>query len=132
MTGKPRWDTSVDERLDILRLVLYGVFDLEAWMEVLDTIPSTNGFRPNLSSIVDAREARLDFFYNDAQRLLELIRLYLPQRGSAFRSAWVVNLAVDYGTTRMVQAVLDELPFKSAVFKQMEQAEAWITAGPQS
>ena len=131
MIEQPQWNISVDEGLGVAICVLVGSFDLDTWFRVLEEFPTTPGFRPGISSLIDAREARLDFFHEDGDRLLAKLGPYLQRRGGGgFRSAWVVSSDVDFEVTRMIQTLLDELPIEAAVFREMDEAEIWVTRAP--
>jgi len=121
------WHASVDEDLHVLRIVLEGTIDLESWRTVLQKLPETPGLRPGINTLVDARAASLDFFLTGSRPLIELVKAYLGKRGGGYRSAWVVSSDLDYGVSRMVQSTLRALPIEAAVFRDIGEAEAWVT-----
>lgn len=128
MTGTSDWHAEVDERLGLLRIILTGTFDLEAWRLVLERLPEAPGLRPGMPTLVDARKAELRFFYDDTPGLVALVKTYLGKRGGDYRSAWVVASDSDYGVSRMVQTTLAELPIEASIFRDIGEAQAWVVA----
>jgi len=128
LSGAFRWTASVDSEAGILLLELDGTMDFDAWRVLLGSLPDLPGMVPGLDTLVDARKARLDFFFRDGQRLVEVVEEYLARRGPAYRSAWVVATDPDYGVSRMVQTVLESLPIEAAVFRDMGDARVWLGA----
>jgi len=116
----------VDDERDLLRVVLSGRFGLNEWFEVLDEMPNTPGFHLGIHAIFDGREAHFGFSSDEIQRLVMKLRYRVEGRGTGFRSAFVVGAEVDYGIGRMIGALTDQLPFDTAAFQSVTEAESWV------
>ena len=126
MSDGPHWEIRVDPDAAVLRATLSGDFDLPLWMRVLEAVPDTPGFRPGMSSVFDCRGARFQLSAADAQRIAAYVATRTDKRGSDFRSAFVVDRDVDYGVSRMIQMMLDGLPFQTRVFRSLDEAVTWV------
>ncbi|HEX6643169.1 MAG TPA: hypothetical protein VF037_00735 [Gemmatimonadales bacterium] len=78
--------------------------------------------------IVDAREARLNLSAEDIRRFAGLVG-ELNRRTRFGRTAFVVSGDFGYGLARMFAAYDTTGPDRFAVFRTMEEAEAWIGGG---
>ena len=129
----PWFDGAVDEAGPWVSIVLHGDFDLQAWKEAMAAIPNFDGMRPELNSLIDARDARFVFTNLEVRELIPHVARYLEWRGGAnFRSAYVVTRNVDFGISRMIQGLTEELPVEGAVFHSMDAAKVWLREGPKA
>ncbi len=127
MTDSPEWNMYVDEGARLLRVDLQGRLGIEEWLTVLREVPATQGFRPGLNSVFDVRTGRLDLSSSDVHRLVGLLDRHLERRGGGgFRCAIVVASDIDFGISRMIEMVADQVPFESRVFRSMTDAELWV------
>lgn len=121
---------SIEPRVDperrILHLRFCGEFTLEDFLPFVGSIRSLDGYEPGMDAVYDYREASFLFSAADVQALRGQMQGQELDWGTNWRLAAVVSTDVMFGICRMMSTWFDDAPWDSAVFRSMEEADAWV------
>jgi len=84
---------------------------------------------PRVRVLSDLREAQFNFSAGEIRELAEFAKQHSPF--TDLRMAFVVAGALDFGLVRMFEAYRETGRAQTAVFREEEQALAWLASGPQ-
>jgi hypothetical protein len=107
-----------------------GKLDFDALVAELRDIYGDPSFRPDQDSLWDLRGARLATVSTpEVRRIVDLVLKHWGTEGAP-RSALVVSTEADFGMARMYEMLIAaELGPSVGVFRDVEEAEAWLEGG---
>ncbi len=119
------FEVAVERAGQYVQITYCGMFDLAGIAEAGGAFVKLPGYEPQMSALWDLRGAELlDFGPAQMQELAALLNA-APDRLGA-KIAIVVSRDVDYGIMRMWQVYGEDAPQLRAVFRDMEEAQAWL------
>ena len=118
-------DLHYDQERNILHIVLHGVFTVDEFSAILETITHAEEYPPDVPTLwdlsaLDAREVDISI----AEKLIGIRKRY-PERGST-KLALVASSDLAFGLSRMYEALSTDLPQSIRVFKDRAIAEQWL------
>jgi len=124
-------ETKIDAETGLRTHVLIGSVSQEEVEEALEEVYSRSGFLPDADTLCDLREADLGQL---SHAVIKSIADYVAKnRGakSGARTAIVVGRNLAFGLARMYEQMLEaQSPSDVAVFRDMDEAMAWLEAEP--
>jgi hypothetical protein len=102
-----------------------GYADVKAY---LDTVLRDPRFRPGMPSVVDCRGVKSLFSISDLRKTAADARSR-PEMSVPGRVAVLASSNLVYGLLRMYEVFSDGQPVEMRVFRQPEEATAWLTGG---
>jgi len=118
----------VDQDRNLLVTRLEGVFELDDWLGVIQSLSQVEGYRPGMDALYLVDGARFDFSQDDILTLQAWIQDRIGFWGSGWRYATVAAEDVTYGTSRMIAAWFDDAEFESRVFRTEKEAMDWLSS----
>ena len=112
----------LDLALGLVRTKEWGVLTEDDLRELYERIRSDPAFDPSFRQLCDLREVTKITTTAEALRFLAQSRVFSPDS----RRAFVVGRAVDFGLARMFQAYSEVAGQTVEVFREMDEAEAWL------
>ena len=116
---------SISEAERLVRFHYHGAAPTFAeWRAATEAAMADPEYRPGFDFLADRRGV--------AAQSVEFVRNVVEfdrarqQEFVGSRLALVVDTAASYGMSRMLQALTDGLPFRVAIFHDLEAAEAWL------
>ena len=106
----------------LVRTKEWGVLTDEDLRDLYEQIRTDPAFKPTFRQLCDLREVTKITTTAESLRTLAQSRVFTP--GS--RRAFVVGRAVDFGLARMFQAYSEVEGQTVEVFREMDDAEAWL------
>jgi hypothetical protein len=85
-------------------------------------------FHPGMDALWDIRKAEMQNLpTNDILSLVSFIKSHQQERGAGYKVAIVADRDLLFGGARMFEAFADTVPFNCRVFRDIEEAESWIS-----
>jgi hypothetical protein len=95
----------------------------------MDEFLHAEDFSPGIDSIWDFRKTTSASVTNDDLKEIARYNERIgPIRGPKWKAALVVSTDLFFGLARMFEAFADSAPNEIKVFRNMEEATAWITS----
>lgn len=108
---------------------LYGTFEgtltVDEILETLKQITTSDEYPPEVPALWDLRKLDFSAIESEFRNNLISMRSQFPERGSA-KIACVANSDLAYGMTRMYQTYSSGMPQAMMVFRDFDEAEAWL------
>jgi len=114
-------EVAMDRQRDLVNVKMTGPVGAGEFLSVLQRVLSLPEFHPGMRILVDMLEHVHQVTGDD----MKTIAAVLLQKGEAMLGtevAVVVSRPVSYGMTRMLQALIEDAPFRLSVFYSMEEA----------
>ena len=120
---------SFDKETGLATISLSGELDLlQAIKAAAADMMKHPDFQPGADALWDLRKAELNHLpTNDIMALVTYIKGYRQSRGSGYRVAIVVERDLLFGGARMFEAFSDTVPFTCSVFRNIDEARAWLS-----
>ena len=125
MAEQPQWEASIDESLGILRVIAKGDFGPDEWRSLLADVWSKPEWRVP-RRLYDARQAGFNFSADETRAFAEEVEGNPLYDVAGMRVAFVVSRDLDFGISRMIQILCDDMPFQADTFRSIEEAERWV------
>jgi hypothetical protein len=118
-------DVSIDKRNNLVCRTLKDEIAIDEILVSLEETAKHPDYRPGMKSLNDMREyvPRSDSI--NVKRVAEYLLSHIEDR-QGLEAAVVVSRAVDYGMTRMLQALADTPAMRIAVFYDLDEAKQWL------
>ena len=117
----------VDLALRLVRTREWGVLTDEDLRQLYEKIRSDPAFDPTFRQLCDLRAVTQITTSVDTLRSLAQTQVFSP----GVRRAFVVGRAVDFGLARLFQAYSEVEGQTVEVFREMNDAEAWLGLDPE-
>lgn len=118
----------IDRERGIVYAVSEGVVNAEAVRDYLRRLESDPTYASNLNALIDVRSAITGFTAEDLRDIAELVRR--RPEGAESRRAVVVASDEHYGLMRMFEAYTASGPTRYRVFRDPDEAVAWLEEPP--
>lgn len=102
-----------------------GAVHLACILDLIEEKFGREDFGPGLRKLLDLGDATLELSYADMQQIVERLRSG-ETRLAGQRWAVIASGAVQFGLARMFEALADELPMETQVFREEGAARAWL------
>ena len=114
----------IDTEQDLVVRVLTGEIEIDEIIASLDNMTEHPGYHAGMKSLNDLRE----FVPTSSASNVRLMADYLLSNPleQGVRAAVVVSRSVDYGMTRMLQALADSPAFSIGAFYDIDEAKEWL------
>lgn len=123
------FEIRVEDAYVLVRFKPDIVLDDDLTIEILSNLYSMKEYtREKSADLWDFRVCQTTLNFDGVSRVVEFIRQHYDARWSHKRSAFVVDADVQYGLTRMYQTLIDELSIEIELFRDFDEAVAWIKA----
>jgi hypothetical protein len=119
----------VDRVRRLVRAVSTGRIDQQVVRDYLRRLQDDPAYSDDLDAIIDLREASSDFNLEDVRDIAELVRRR-PKEAISKRAV-IVSSDEHFGMMRMFEAYTSKGPTRYRVFRDMEEAQAWIASDEQ-
>ncbi len=119
----------IDRRLD---LTTFKLVDEVSFRHFKDTITRYRGEGPTKYELYDCLAFRgRTFNLTQLNELVALSKRHAPPRPAGSKTALVVPDPLSFGASRQYQslAAMNELPWKTEVFRTVEAARTWLGPG---
>ena len=119
----------IDKQTGIITITITGEMDLLHTIKTcVEEMLQTPDFHPGANALWDLRQAaRQNLPTNDILSLVSYIKSHQQERGAGYKVAIVAEHDLLFGGARMFEAFADTVPFNCRVFRDIEEAERWIT-----
>jgi hypothetical protein len=117
----------IDKGRRLLRAVSIGRVDAEAVRDYLRRMESDPDYDPAFDGIIDVRSASADVSPDDIRDIAELVRR--RPREATGRRAVLVSSDEHFGLMRMFEAYASGGPTRYRVFRDPDEAKAWLESG---
>lgn len=115
-----------DPETGILTFSAAGVCSMEEFVTTVERAQGTPAYWPGVSILWDCRELDGSIMDDDAMReIVTFDEKHAGKRGRG-RPAFVCSRDLEFGLLRMFQAFADRLPTEFRVFRDYEEATAWL------
>ena len=112
---------------NLVKNTITNALSFDEYVALMESILNDECFRPSMNMFWDFRQGTLSGFSSqDIERIKYYIGSNRERRGADYRVAFLVNKDVDYGLSRMYQAISDDLPVYFMVFTDEKEALEWI------
>ena len=118
---------AIDKSNDILLRKVSGEVSPGEIMASLAESISHPDYHPGMRSLIDMRGFVSKSKYTDIRQLAGFLSEHVDAI-KGMQAAVVVSRVVDYGLTRMMQALVDSPDFSIAVFYDIDEAKKWLGA----
>ncbi len=118
-------EVTIDKGKDLVTRILTGQIAIEEIIAKLRETAALPDHHPGMKSLNDLREFVPDSTSTDVRRMAEYLLANAAER-EGLRAAIVVSRTVDYGMSRMLQALADTPSFSLAVFYDIDEAKQWL------
>jgi hypothetical protein len=123
-------EVRIDETLRLVRLKASGELTLRDLVEAIEPMLQASGFEPDMPQLLDLGSVERSGITADQMRsLVEVFAKEVPRVGSG-RVAVFAPRPVIFGLSRMYEALSEELPMRLRVFRDRDEAEAWLLEAP--
>jgi hypothetical protein len=120
----------IDRGRRLLRAVSVGRVDAEAVRDYLRRIENDSEYDPSFDGIIDVRGATADVSPDDIRDIAELVRRR-PVEATG-RRAVLVSSDEHFGLMRMFEAYTSRGPTRYRVFRDPDEANAWLESGSET
>jgi hypothetical protein len=117
---------TIDPAKNLLITTATGTITLDGYRSYVERREADPAYDPKMCGLFDAKEARFGFSTEEMRSFAKHYKAQLPD--SCMRRAVVVSCDLDFGLARMFKAMADDPRLEYGVFKDFEQALAWVTA----
>lgn len=117
----------IDKERRILRAVSVGGVDAAEVRDYLRRLESDPDYDPSFNGIIDVRSATAAVTPDDIRDIAELVRRR-PKEASG-RRAVIVGSDEHFGLMRMFEAYTSSGPTRYRVFRDSDEANAWLESG---
>jgi hypothetical protein len=118
-------EVTLDKEQDLITRTLSGQFPIDDIIAKLKETVEHPDYHPGMKSLNDLREFVPVSDSSNVRRMAEYLLANAAER-EGLRAAIVVSRTVDYGMTRMLQAMADTPSFSLAVFYDIDEAKRWL------
>ncbi len=124
-----KYEIDSNPALPYLKITLTGALDISALERCYQEFLGSPNWRPGTHILWDVRNCSLkELHTEDMHRIADMTLLYRQQRGQG-KAAWVVSRELDFGISRMFDALNEgHVVFLFKVFQTIAEAEGWLTA----
>lgn len=117
----------IDEERGIVFAQATGVVGLSDSLTHISEVFTDEKFRPGMHAVFDLTQASLtSFSASDLHRLLGSLEMEPRGIGPGARWAIVAARELDFGVSRMFEALASHLPIEVQVFRDSSAAVAWL------
>jgi len=116
----------IDEEKGIARIVLAGPVGEKEILEAFDAAVEHPKYKPGMPRLWDFRRADLSSLDTAAVAALAEYPMRFPKGICDVRVAFVVAGQLEYGLTRMFQAMSEDERTDIGIFYSTEEAESWL------
>lgn len=102
-----------------------GTLDYNAFVELFEELFRLHGPLAGVGLYVDLSGCPSTLEFKEEFRIVDYIRAHLPLM-SGSKWAFVIDSLLVYGLARMGQILTSDLPFQYSVFKDPDDAMAWL------
>jgi hypothetical protein len=120
-------DVWIDKENGLICRTLRDEISIDEILASLEQTANHPDYRPGMKSLNDLREFVPQSTGNDVRRVADYLLEHATDR-EGLEAAVVVSRAVDYGMTRMLQALADSPSFRISVFYDLDEAKEWLGA----
>lgn len=104
-----------------------GEFTLNEYYETMAELEASKAYHPDIDTIWDLREADTQHLsIEDVRSIAANSRKLASQRKKDWKVAIVANTDLTFGLARMYEAYANGINNRTKVFRDFEQAEAWV------
>ncbi len=118
---------SIDKENELLERTVTGKVTPEEVIASLEASISHPDYLPGMRSLTDMRDFVLSSTAEDIRQYATFLGAHMDMI-KGMQAAVVVSRTVDYGLTRMLQAIADDPTFAIAVFYDIDEAKRWLEA----
>jgi len=118
-------DFYIEKGDDLLVRTLKGEVTPDEIIDSMEASMKHPDYRPGMASLIDLRELVSDSSSADIREFGEFLIAH-ADAVEGMRAAVVVSRAVDYGMTRMLQAIAESPQFNIALFYDIDEARQWL------
>ena len=121
--------SEIDEENEIIIRKVIGALTIADVRHALESTPQLHGFKPGMGTVWDYGDGTIsNFSTEELNQLVGFIKQWTRTRGVNYRVAAYAPHPVDYGLSRVYQALLEfqHVAFEFSVFSEMEAAKKWV------
>jgi hypothetical protein len=129
MKGSMQATRKIDKKTGLVTITISGEVDLlPAIKTAADDMLHDPDFRPGADALWDLRKAEMRHLSTeDILSLVSFIKGHQQERGAGYKVAIVVERDLLFGGARMFEAFSDTVPFSCRVFRDLDEAQGWIS-----
>ncbi len=128
-SGGVSFETSVDPAKGLVTMKQFDPYTADDIIATLSGLFNDPDYRPGMRFLWDTRYSTDDLSADDVQRIVHFVRMYHNSRGQS-RTAVVAPRETQVGIARMAQLHASEGPTQIAVFREVDEALAWLDSTP--
>jgi hypothetical protein len=123
------FETCIDPASNLVTIKQFDPYTADDIITTLAALFNDPDYRPGMLFLWDTRDSTDDMSADDVQRIVRYVRMHQESRGQS-RTAVVAPLANQFGIARMAQMHASDGPTLIAVFREIEEARAWLGLEP--
>ena len=116
-----------DEERNIAYIKIAGSLNREIILEAFDAVVSDSRYKKGMSRLWDFRDADLSSLDSSTIAAMAQYPMKFPPGISNVKVAFVASRGLEFGLSRMFQALSGDRSSAISVFYTMEDAETWLS-----